>query len=148
LHTTRTGHSAHVLDGDNSEPIPAVLSIVASWVLLVAEERPITTALPRSVIAQLQLLERHGDWIAAQSWVDDYTAEMSELRKALRLAVRDVTHRTLGKCRLPSEEEDGLLCGGALVQENGSDVVSCRGCRAQWTTPQELARLSISLETA
>lgn len=132
-------------DVDESTPIPPVLSIVASWLLLVAEERPLTGNLPQSVIAQLRLLERHGDWIAGQPWIDDYVTELGDLRKALRIAVRDVTHRTLGRCRLPAEDAEGV-CGGPLIQQNGADSVKCSKCSAQWSTPQELARLSLSLE--
>lgn len=146
LHTVRTGHRAYVVDGDNSDPLPPVLSVVASWLLLVAEERPLTAdKLPQSVIAQLQLLDRHADWIAGQPWVDDYATELGDLRKALRLAVRDVTHHKIGRCRLPAEEGEGA-CGGTLIRENGAESVKCVQCGAQWTSPQELARLSLSLE--
>lgn len=138
--------SSTALPEDTSTPIPAVLSIVASWVLLVAEERPLTAdKLPQSVIAQLQLLDRHADWIAGQPWVDDYATELGDLRKALRLAVRDVTHHKIGRCRLPAEEGEGA-CGGTLIRENGAESVRCSQCGAQWTSPQELARLSLSLE--
>jgi LSD1 subclass zinc finger protein len=136
-------------DGDQSEPLPPVMAMVASWVQLVAEERPITSdLLPQSTIAQLQLLQRHGDWIAGRDWVDDYLNEMGELRKALSAALRDHTHKRIGTCRLPAEGDAAGLCGGPLMKENGSEVIRCSQCRAQWVTAQEQARLAISLETA
>lgn len=127
------------LNGDQSEPLPAVLSVVASWVLLVAEERPLTAALPSSVLGQLDLLKRHGDWIAGQGWVDDLLLELAELRKALAGVVHDRRFFNLGQCDLPAE--DGL-CGGALLLENGSDTVRCARCRQTWTDPRERARLA------
>lgn len=148
LHTTRTGHSAYVADGDNSTPIPAVLAIVASWLLLVAEERPLTaTALPKSVIAQLSLLERHHEWMAAQEWIGDYVSELDDLRKALKLAVRDHTHKVVGRCHLAANDGTEAHCGGTLMQENGAHVVRCVKCAAQWSSPHERAMLSMSMET-
>lgn len=133
-------------EGDLSTPIPPVLTVVAGWLLCLAEERPLTaTVLPKSVVAQLALLERHHDWIAAQAWVDDYVAEMGELYRALRAAVRDQVTKRIGVCRLPVE---GGVCGGTLLEENGTGVIRCASCSARWVTPQEQARLAVTLESA
>lgn len=135
-------------EGDASTPIPPVTFIVASWLLLVAEERPLTaTALPRSTLGQLALLIRHHDWIAGQEWVDDYLEEMTDLHKALSAAVRDHTHKRVGYCRLPAEDREAP-CGGSLMQENGTNVIRCTNCGATWATDQERARLAVSLESA
>lgn len=134
-------------EGDSSTPIPAVTFIVASWLLLVAEERPLTAALPGSTTGQLALLIRHADWIAGQEWVDAYLDELGDLRQALKAAVRDHTHRYHGRCLLPVEGRQGP-CGGLLLEENGTRVICCGDCHAQWVTPQELARLAVSLESA
>lgn len=131
-------------EGDNSEPMPAVLAVVASWLMLFADERPLTATLPRSVLAQLDLLQRHHEWAAAQCWIDDYLLEMAELRKALAAAVHDVRFERRGRCNLPL---DGAVCGGTLLEENGTRAVVCNRCKARWVTDQELARLAISLET-
>lgn len=131
------------LPDDQSEPMPAVLAVVASWLLLVAEERPLTATLPKSVLGQLDLLARHHEWMAAQPFVDDYMLEMAELRKALTAVVRDHTARRIGTCDLPTD--DGPKCGGALLVDNGSDVIRCRACGAQWVTPGEQARLAVRL---
>jgi hypothetical protein len=135
--------SAIRLPGDQSEPMPAVLAVVASWLLLIAEERPLTAMLPRSVLAQLDLLTRHHEWIASKPWVDDYLLEFGELRKALTAVVRDVRFERRGVCRLPVESG---VCGGTLVEENGTRIVRCVGCGARWITDQERARLAVSLE--
>lgn len=128
---------------DQSEPIPAVLSMVASWVQMLAEERPLTAELPKSVLAQLALLRRHGDWFAGHGAVEDYLRELEEIHKALRGVVHDHTVKRIGWCDLPAE--DGEACGGPLMVENGSHVVKCSRCRATWTTPQEQARLAVRL---
>lgn len=109
-HAARISATQRNPDGDQSEPLPAVPHIVASWVLLVADERPLTDALPNGVVSQLALLARHHDWIAAQGWVDDYLLELAELRKALRQAVHDVTHERLGSCDLGIEQPVPCAC--------------------------------------
>lgn len=135
-------------EGDPSTPIPPARFIVGSWLSVVAEERPLSSTLPRSILAQLAILARHGDWIAAQPWVDDYLGELIDVRKALKAAVRDQVYRRVGQCPLFPEGQD-QPCGGALLEENGSGVVKCADCRASWVTPQEQARLAITLgETA
>ena len=127
-------------DGDNSEPMPAVLSVVASWMQCFAEERPLTN-LPFSVVAQLDLMRRHHEWAAGQSWVDDYARELAELRKALRLAVHDNPVTVYGKCDMPTTRAEN--CGGTLLQENGTDLVRCSSCGKRWVTNQERARLAV-----
>lgn len=131
--------------GDQSEPLPAVLAVVASWLLLLADERPLTATLPSSVLAQLSLIQRHHDWMAGQEWVDDYLAEMAELRKAMVAVVHDRRFERRGSCRLPFEDK---VCGGTLLEENGTAVVYCTNCKARWVSDQELARLAVSLESA
>lgn len=135
------------LESNGGGELPAVLAIVASWVLLVADERPLTAVLPRSVLAQLDLLRRHHEWMAAQPFVDDYLLELAELRKALAMAVRDVQFERRGVCRLPVDGQDDP-CGGVLLEENGTRAVRCVRCKARWVTDQELARLAVSLESA
>jgi hypothetical protein len=130
-------------DGDQSQPLSNVLHTVGSWLLLIAEERPLTADLPRSVLAQLDLIKRHGDWCAAQSWVDDLLRELREVRQGLRSVLNDRTHTRIGTCDLPTEDE--RPCGGALLVENGSSVIRCGRCKAEWATAQEQARLRVRL---
>lgn len=123
--------------------LPSVPAVVASWLQLLAAERPLTAVLPKSVLGQLDMLRRHHDWIAAQEWVGDYLTEFTELRTGINTALRDrPVLRTLGSCYLLVGES---ACTGRLVQDNGSDVVRCTGCRARWVTAQELAMLEVSL---
>jgi hypothetical protein len=103
----------------------------------------LTADLPRSVLAQLDLIKRHGDWCAAQSWVDDLLRELREVRQGLRSVLNDRTHTRIGTCDLPTEDE--RPCGGALLVENGSSVIRCGRCKAEWATAQEQARLRVRL---
>ena len=134
----RDGHPA-----DLSRPASNVLAAVASWVLLVAEERPLSAKLPSSVIAQLDLLERHGDWISEQPWIDDYWAELGEIRNALKSALHDRASTKVGRCYLPTD--DGKDCHGNLLRRNGELSVRCHRCDARWVTAAELARLELAL---
>lgn len=131
------------INGDQSQPIPSVVATIAGWVMVVAEERPITVTLPANVYGQIGLLVRHGDWIAGQDWVDAFISEMDDLRKALRHTVRDREYRAVGRC--PVIGDDGEPCTGKLLERNGADTIKCSVCDACWTTPPERARLSVML---
>lgn len=139
--TTRIAETPENPGGDQSEPMVPVLHVVASWLLLVAEERPLSAELPRSVLGQLVILERHHDWLAAESYADDYWREMRELRQHLRGAVRDHTHTRIGTCDLPTEESE--QCGGSILVRNGDTVWRCQRCGAEWVTDQQQARWSV-----
>lgn len=103
---------------------------------------------PRSVVARLDMLLRHHDWIAEQDWVDDYLTELSALKRAMSGALRDNTHKFKGRCYLLIGE-DGQVCNGELLQENGTLFVQCRKSRShQWRTPRELAALEYGLTQA
>ena len=97
------------------------------------------------ILGRLDVLRRHHDWIAEHDWVIDYAADLSGVRRALRTAVRDQTHSDIGRCYLPVDEAGREQCIGRLLAENGTGIVRCTQCRAQWSTPQELARLRVTL---
>jgi len=125
--------------------MPSVPAVVASWLLLVCEERPLTAQQPQSVLGRLAVLKRHHDWIAGQEWVGDYLAELTELRQAIYTTLVDrPILRTLGACYLLVGESP---CTGRLVQDNGSDVVRCTQCRARWVTAEQIARLEVALNS-
>jgi hypothetical protein len=122
-----------------------VPAVVASWLLLVADELPIKSQLPSSVPAQMDLLRKQLDWIGRQDWVDDFWREMTELHKALKAALHDHEYvRMAGGCYLP--DDAGARCGGALIRRNGDTSVKCSRCSNTWAKPYELARLAVALE--
>lgn len=149
-------------EGDQTEPVLAVLNLIAANVLLLAEERPLTETrtrlvirqnrivgwhaytapmrLPQSALGQLALLRRHHDWIACQDWAEVYVDELTDMRKALASAVADHPVTRVGTCHLTIGED---VCGGALLRENGSSAVTCRQCGASWVTAQQIARLAV-----
>ena len=147
------------INGGNLPSVPAVL---AEWLVQLRDglglterytvvrggvevvlDRPRT--LPTYPIAQLGMLRRHHDWITGQEWLPDYVAELTELRTAINTTLVDKPIiRTLGACYLLVGESP---CTGRLVQDNGSDIVRCTGCRARWVTAQQLAHLEASLSS-
>lgn len=142
---------------DRSTPTMPILAVIASWLLLVAEERPLKEKLPQSALAQLDLLARHHDWLAATLYVDDYLAELTDLLRHLRDVTNDHTHHRVATCDLPTE--DGqipaliirrnralrvvLICGGAVLCANGDDVWRCKRCGSTWITDQQKARFGV-----
>lgn len=150
-------------DGDLSEPLLTVPPVVASWAYRLRDERgltqidhrllirlnrpvaitPVTVPMrvPVSLVAQLDFLQRHNDWWAANPDVDDYHDELDELRRALKSATHDHSHAKFGVCDMPVPGR--AKCGGDLLQENGSGVIRCSACGCRWVTPQEQARLAV-----
>lgn len=141
---------------DTSQPTVPVLAVVASWLQLVAEERRLTT-LPSSVLAQLEILKRHHEWLAATPFVDDYVREMEDVLRHLRDVTNDHTHRRVATCDLPTENGQVpaliihknralrivLICGGPVLVRNGDDVWFCKRCGATWVTDQQKARFGL-----
>jgi hypothetical protein len=125
--------------GDQSEPLTDVLGIIAAHTDRLIDERNLTTA-PASVLAQLDLLKRHCDWLARQPWVAELLDELRQVRRALRVAVRDRAFFRVGTCHLVV---DDVVCGGALLVENGTEPVFCKSCGATWADPAARARLAM-----
>jgi hypothetical protein len=132
---------------------------------------------PSSTVGQLDLLAKHLGAIVGALWVDDFWQEMSDLSRQLKGVLRDVAHRRVGSCfvtietdvtdqcacachgtdvRPACDVEGGCgpghttyrTCGGALIRENGADPVRCVQCKAEWVTPDGLARLWLMLKGA
>lgn len=120
--------------GDN--PLPAVL---ASWVLLVAEERRVTVPVVQrrhyesAVGAYAEFLARHHDWHLQQPWADEYAREIHSLWKRARTLAADwpLVHRLPAPC--PSVD-CGLL---TLRRDDGAAFIYCDrhdgGCGRRWS---------------
>lgn len=135
----RTGST--LLVSDNPVSIPRILDAFLQRVPFDADLP--TVARRRQVLGRLEVLRARHDWIANQTWVDEYSDALVGIRDQLRQAVRDHEHRPIGTCDTP--DRNGVYCRGTLLCENGTGIVRCTACRSVWATPQELARLSVRL---
>lgn len=142
---------------DTSTPETPVLRIVAACLLTLARERPLTARLPQSVLAQLDLLKRHHEWIAAQPWVIAYMQALYDTRRGLKNAVSDQINFRIATCDLPTDNGQHpaviirrnralrivLICGGPVMVRNGDDVWRCSRCDQTWITDQQKARFGV-----
>lgn len=95
----------------------------------------------RTIYGALDELRLLHDTIAMTPGVVEYIDEMVNVRTILRRTVNDRKFRRIGICR--EINELNRACGGALLAENGTGVVHCQVCGGRWSTPEELARLSL-----
>lgn len=111
--------------------------------------RSINSGVPtgRATIArELATLRFNLHWILAQPWLDEFAAEMREVRQALEggQAVRTVR---IGPCpvvlgyvtdagNVVDVDEEGsavpVLCGTTLRVQLGAEVIGCRKCGSSW----------------
>lgn len=86
------------------------------------------------------ILERYGDWIAAQPWVDDYASELAAAHRQLRHVAGVRPPTVIAHCPVVGEQGE---CGGALHQDRwGGMGVTCDRCGARWGDV-ELRRLGL-----
>jgi len=115
--------SAPPLSGSKEQPLPysdaladhrqRVRGVLASWSLLVAEERGVEPPAEPEPNRMVDFLRRHHDWAVGQDWADDYAGEILELgRRAWSLLHPSGVRRfPVGQC---VEVYDGVRCPGTL----------------------------------
>jgi len=132
---------------DIRDPRGTVTGQLRSWARVVIEDRQLA---PRTLSAPqaAQLLEVHLDWLCAQPFVDEASAEIASCAHAVRQACRDIEPRwVVGTCAMPAD--DGQPCGGNLQIEvrhtptwnadtddydrRSRVQLVCRACRDTWT---------------
>lgn len=117
-------------DAAASRDIPSVPGVVASWLIVVANEKPLWThvrpvigwrihpdgsseeirggrargVLPSSVIGQLDLLARNHGWMCQQWWAGRYWAQLKQARDALWDKVGDLPDRSTNAIALEIAE--------------------------------------------
>lgn len=125
-------------DGD----VYPVLAVMEAWARLVREEREITPpSTPATILSETSLLIVHAYWIAAQPFVDEFAAELRQVKSALHSAIGDYAPRSVGTC--PVVHPESGTCGGRLYQDRyGRLAVSCSKCGEEWGE-MELRRLGL-----
>lgn len=143
-HVTATREPPTPLRVDVYDERVDIAGKLTEWARLVAEERQLhgpTDSRPESTAA---FLLTHLDWSAAQPWVDEYAAEMFELRRD----AHTLAPWTPGTHRLPAPCPtcDALT----LIRHDGADHVTCDsragGCGRSWSETQ-YRRLVLVLAT-
>jgi len=121
---------------DDDDAVPDVPGTLYGYIRLIAEERNDQRLcdVPGDVPSLAGVLRRERHWIARQSWVDDYAADLH--------ALHQVVARAVGVTMWPESIGPCPACQAKLFVTIGVDVVTCRHCRAEWTGVH-LARLNL-----
>jgi len=111
-----------------------IAGVLASWVLLVAEERGLRGPDTQTVPALSTWLVQHHAWLVGQPWVDDLSEEVAELTRT----AEGITRRLPGWNRLPAPCPG---CGAfEMGRKDGDAHVECRSCGLRYGEA-EYARL-------
>jgi hypothetical protein len=131
------------------ERLPALATVVA-WARFVRAERSLDVdpARMRSTVPagratmsrEAGTLRFHWDWLMASDQVDEFAAQLKEVRDTLRAVRREFPKVIrIGKCPTiaVAAEQLGipidLACGATLRIKIGDMEVKCRNCGAEWT---------------
>lgn len=145
--------SAAFINGRVADLRANLVRILTSWVMLVAEEREVTTPATVEPRVLAPWLQRHCEWIAAQMWADEPASHFHELvSEAKALAYpRDVRRFVCARCvevtACDVTDQTEKRCGGELVatirlEETEQSLlpaeVACRVCGQSWTADKWL----------
>jgi len=142
----------------------SILSTLHSWARIVREERDLTDAGPVTISGEVDLLNRHIDFVCAQPWCDEAFTDVQRLVSQLRAANGHRADKPFSKC--PVITNNGACSGQVWIRDElqpvwrryidrcaqtweaapGSAV--CDTCHATWTTPAEKARLQNMVDQA
>lgn len=98
------------INGEIAELRAVIVSTLASWVVLVAEERGVTTPHTADPHTLAPWLARHVEWIAAQPWADEPAGHFRELSAGAHARAYPSGRRRIEIA--PCEEGD---CEGTLI---------------------------------
>jgi hypothetical protein len=104
--------------------VPSVAAVLASWVAQAvgADEPPHLT-----VFAAVRALQAHRDRLAAMDCINDYWAELRNIRSMLAAASGEPNRKPVGHC--PTLDGNGDPCDGPLwADQRGSMQVTCGKC--------------------
>lgn len=139
LHDPRNGQATE--PGD----IPDVWGVLSAWAAQVIEERPARDVGP------VGTLKANHDWVCAQDWVGDYTAELRLVENALRSVTGLQRPKPVGRCpRFIGTGKDIRECGGGIWpildgEGKPTDSVGCSAC-GEVRSGMERVRLRLMME--
>jgi hypothetical protein len=124
-------------DWDN--PALSVLGVLGGWARAVREDRQLRWPDRITVASERRTLATQLDYVCAQPWVDEFSADVSKLLRQLQAANRTGAERKkpVGVC--PTLYDDGE-CGGSLWLDDARGVVICGDCGRTFA-PDELRHL-------
>jgi hypothetical protein len=129
---------------DASDGLGAVATL-HMWCRMIREERHLDMGQDRTtIVTETQFLRLHHPWACGQPWVDEYHADLLELRARLRGLTGLSGDKPLGRCisiRTTGE------CGGAVFPTKDRDGVQCSECDRIYTG-HDLARLHVAQREA
>ncbi len=125
---------------DKRSDTPA-LHIVASWCLLVSDERHLS-GMPSWPSSQARWLIRHVDWLGHHPAADDCAVEIANAWRWLSAAAGLKPPPTLFRCPVvhPDTEQE---CGGPVRAEPWTFGVRCAKCGERWSGDEQLHRLGL-----
>ena len=107
--------------------LPDVPSVLSGWAGATFDELHYNATAPNTVTGAVAVLSANAETIAAAAFVDDYDAELTWVRTALRRAHGIVDVQPVGRC--PSLDGNGQQCGGPLwADTSGKMSVRCGNC--------------------
>ena len=125
---------------DPRSDTPAV-HVLASWCLLVAEERHLAT-LPRTPPHQARWLTLHLDWLARHPAANDAATELHDVWRWLRTAAGLAPPPPLFTCPVIHPDTDAE-CGGPVYPSPYTFAVRCAACGETWDGQMALRRLGL-----
>jgi hypothetical protein len=127
-----------------SDRLMSVLGVLHDWARCVREERDLTPPEHVTVVGERATLTRNLDWLAGQSYVDEFYGDMRELLSGLQSLNGTQPEKPVGRCYLPAEDGE---CNGPIWLETVAGHAHCGRCGAMWDGAQ-LARLQWELDQA
>lgn len=120
---------------ETDSPPLSTIAVLASWVEVLEEERPLSRLTGRWTARRLaSRLHTHLDWCCAQLWIVELAEELRLLHNQLRSATRTQTGeyrpRPVGDC--PAVLSDGSICGMPLWSPRFGDTIYCNWCNTYW----------------
>lgn len=118
-----------------------VIGVLGSWAGMIREELNLAQPAVETMTSAQRTLVKHAVWCAGRGWFNDMRTEVLDVVKALRTVTGMHPPKPVGRCHLPGKDDE--KCNGHVFEIEGTGGLRCSRCRAQWVTPQEIARFDL-----